>query len=81
MVFSSAAYNEKVGLALMCRIMSAIKGYPFEVAIPSGLPLTGVVLSDQIKSLDWRARRAERICTFPRPAVMEILQKPGVLLA
>ena len=76
-----AAYNSKVGLALMCPITNQIKGYPFEVAIPAGLPVTGVVLSDQVKSLDWRARQAERICTLPRPVVTEVLQKLGTLLA
>ena len=80
-VLTPAAYNAKVGLALMCPITSRIKGYPFEVAIPAGLPVTGVVLSDQVKSLDWRARQAERICTLPRPAVTEVLQKLGALLA
>ncbi len=79
-VVSPAAYNGKVGLALMCPITSRIKGYPFEVTIPTGLPVIGVVLSDQIKSLDWRVRRAERICTLPRPAVTEVLQKLGALL-
>ncbi len=79
-VLSPAAYNGKVGLALMCPITSRIKGYPFEVILPVGLPVTGVVLSDQVKSLDWRARRAERICALPLPAVVEILQKLGALL-
>lgn len=79
-VLSPAAYNGKVGLALICPITSKIKGYPFEVAVPFGLPMTGVALSDQIKSLDWRARRTERICTLPRPVVTEILQNLGALL-
>ncbi len=80
-VLSPAAYNGKVGLALMCPITSRIKGYPFEVVLPVGLPVTGVVLSDQVKSLDWRARRAEQICALPRLAVSEILQKLAALLA
>lgn len=80
-VLSPAAYNAKVGLALMCPITSRIKGYPFEVTIPAGLPVSGVVLSDQVKSLDWRVRRAEGICSLPRPAVTEVLQKLGALLA
>ncbi len=80
-VLSPAAYNSKVGLALMCPITSRIKGYPFEVTIPAGLPVAGVVLSDQVKSLDWRIRRAERICALPQPAVTEVLQKLGTLLA
>lgn len=80
-VLSPAAYNSKVGLALMCPITNRIKGYPFEVAIPASLPVTGVVLSDQVKSLDWRARQAERICALPRPVVTEVLQKLGALLS
>jgi mRNA interferase MazF len=65
----------------MCPITSRIKGYPFEVTIPAGLPVAGVVLSDQVKSLDWRVRQTARICVLPHPAVTEILQKLGALLA
>jgi len=68
-VLSPAAYNAKVGLALMCPITSRIKGYLFEVILLAGLPVTGAVLSDQVKSLDWRARRAEGICALPPLAV------------
>ena len=80
-MLSPAAYNAKVGLALMCPITSRIKGYPFEVILPAGLPVTGAVLSDQVKSLDWRARRAEGVCALPLLVVSEILQKLGALLA
>lgn len=58
LVLSPKAYNQKVGLALMCPITSKRKGYPFEVPLPAELELSGVVLSDQIKSLDWRERKA-----------------------
>lgn len=64
-VLSPAAYNDKVDLALLCPITNQIKGYPFEVPIPDGLSITGVILSDQVKSLGWRARDAELICTLP----------------
>ncbi|HEV2284059.1 MAG TPA: endoribonuclease MazF [bacterium] len=80
-VLSPAAYNGKVGLALLCPITNHVKGYPFEVAVPAGLPVTGVVLSDQIKSLDWRVRQAERICPLPQSSLTEVLQKLGALLA
>jgi mRNA interferase MazF len=80
-VLSPAAYNRKVGLALLCPITGQVKGYPFEVAVPAGLPVKGVVLSDQVKSLDWRVRRAERICPLPQPSLTEVLQKLGALLA
>jgi len=49
--------------------------------MPVGLPIAGVVLSDQVKSLDWRVRRAERICVLPPATLNEILQKLGALLA
>ena len=79
-VLSPAAYNAKVGLALLCPITNRIKGYPFEVVIPEGLPVHGAVLADQVKSLDWRARRAERMGSVPSQLVSEILDKLGVLL-
>ena len=80
-VVSPPAYNRKVGLALLCPITSQIKGYPFEVIIPQGLKLSGAVLSDQVKSLDWRARRAELICTLPRDTVVEVVQKLSTLIS
>jgi mRNA interferase MazF len=79
-IISPAAYNGKVGLALLCPITSQVKGYPFEVKIPDGLAVTGVVLSDQVKSLDWRARKAELICTLPEMVAEEILRKLSALL-
>lgn len=80
LVLSPAAYNGRVGLALLCPVTSQIKGYPFEVAIPAGLPVSGVVLSDQVKSLDWRARRAEFACQVPRPVIDETLTRLRALL-
>lgn len=79
-VLSPGAYNGKVGLAILCPITNQIKGYPFEVLIPSGLPVTGAVLSDQVKSLDWRAREARMICTLPESTIAEALQKLNTLL-
>jgi len=81
LVLSPGAYNGKVGLAILCPITSQVKGYPFEVPVPAGLPIGGVVLADQVKSLDWRARKAERICALPARVVAELLQKLGTLLA
>src|SRR3972149_6030992 len=56
LVVSPQAYNGKVGLAVFCPITSQVKGYPFEVAVPPGLKVAGAILSDQGRSLDWRAR-------------------------
>ena len=58
-VLSSEAYNRRTGLFLVCPVTSRVKGYPFEVPLPAGLAVSGVILADQIKSLDWKARRAE----------------------
>ena len=81
MVLSPQSYNGKTGLAIFCPITSQIKGYPFEVVIPAGLLVSGAVLSDQVKSLDWRARNAELICTLPNDTISEVLQKLGTLLS
>ena len=80
-VLSPGIYNEKVELAILCPVTSQIKGYPFEVLMPDGLPVNGVILADQIKSLDWRVRDAEWICTLPPRVVLEVLQKLGTLLS
>ncbi len=80
LVISPAAYNSKVGLALLCPITTRIKGYPFEVQLPEGFKINGAVLSDQIKSLDWKVRQAEFICKLPTAALDEVRQKLNALL-
>jgi len=79
-VISPAAYNGKVGLAILCPITNQIKGYPFEVIIPQGLKVTGAVLSDQAKSLDWKARKAALICKLPESVINDVLKKLNTLL-
>lgn len=80
LVLSPAAYNGKVGLAILCPITSQIKGYPFEVILPDGLEINGAVLSDQVKSLDWKARNAEFACKLPPAAFNEVVSKLGTLI-
>ena len=80
LVLSPLAYNKKVGLALFCPITNQVKGYPFEVVVPAGLPVTGAVLADQLKSLDWRARDASLIVALPRHVVDDVLAKVRTLL-
>ena len=80
LVLSPEEYNHKVGLAIFCPITSRVKGYPFETEIPDNLPIGGVILSDQVKSLDWRERKAEFICKLPQKAVDEVLGKLYLLL-
>jgi mRNA interferase MazF len=77
---SPSAYNGRVGLALFCPITSQVKGYPFEVALPPGLPVTGVVGADQVKSLDWRARKASRIGAVSEEVVTQVLERLQTLL-
>ena len=79
-VISPRAYNGRVGLAIFCPITSQVKGYPFEVRIPPGLPASGAVLSDQLKSLDWKARRAAFICQLPGRTTSEILRRIALLV-
>ena len=64
LVLSPATYNAKVGLALFCPITNQVKGYPFEVIVPTGSAVKGAILTDQVKSLDWKVRRAELIGRF-----------------
>ena len=79
-VLSPASYNGKVGLAVFCPITSQVKEYPFEVIIPPGLSVTGAVLADQVKSLDWRARRADLIARLPAAVIGDVLVKVRTLL-
>ena len=80
LVLSPAAYNAKVGLVILCPITRQAKGYPFEVELPARLRIEGVVLADQIKSLDWRARQAERIGRVPPAILAEVTEKLLTLL-
>lgn len=80
LVLSTESYNRKVGLALFCPITSQRKGYPFEVAIPAGLAVSGVVLSDQVKNLDWKARNTSFAGELPLDIFQEVLAKLGTLL-
>ena len=79
-VLSPAAYNKKVGLALLCPITSQTKGYPFEAILPPGLKVQGAVLSDHVKCLDWKARDVKLICKLPETLIAEVLGKLNTLL-
>jgi len=77
LVLSPRAYQERTGLALVCPITRQAKGYPFAVALPAGFPVDGVVLADQVKSIDWRARRSSLIARAPD----EVVRTVGGLIA
>jgi mRNA interferase MazF len=80
LVLSPSSYNAKVGLAVFCPVTSQVKGYPFEVTLPPGSKLAGVVLADQVKILDWRIRRAEFICKVPQESMKEVSGKLATLI-
>jgi mRNA interferase MazF len=79
LVISPKAYNGKVGLAIFCPITSQVKGYPFEVVVTGGT-INGVVLADQVKSLDWRARNTAFVEQVPESVVAEVLSKLATLV-
>ena len=81
LVLSPASYNGKVRLAILCPITSQVKGYPFEVAIPDGLAVEGVIPSDRARSLDWSERGAEFACRVPPATTAEVLRKLIPLLS
>ncbi|MBN2079859.1 MAG: endoribonuclease MazF [Spirochaetes bacterium] len=79
-VISPKAYNAKTNLALFCTITSKIKGYPFEVSVQSRSEINGVILSDQIKSLDWKTRNAEFIDSLDEETMSELIAKVRSLI-
>lgn len=80
LVLSPTIYNKRVGLALICPIISKAKGYPFEVSLPDGLGVQGVVLADQVRSLDFEGRNIEVVSRSPESLVEEVLAKLATLL-
>jgi mRNA interferase MazF len=79
-VVSPSVYNGKVGLAIFCPITNQAKGYPFEVVLSYNLKTSGVVLSDQIKCLDWKIRKAQFIEKLPDDIIQDILAKINTLV-
>ena len=77
-IVSPGVYNGKVGLAICCPITHKKKGYPFEVLLPDGFPIKGVILADQLKSLDWRVRQAQYITSLPQEVFQEVKILPTI---
>ena len=80
LVLSPAYYNRSSSLALFCPITSRVRGYPFEVVLPHGLPVQGAILSDQVRSLDWKARSARRFCVVAEEVLEEVYARVRALL-
>jgi len=72
-VLSPEPYNRKTGMLLACPITSRVKGYPFEVPLPSISGINGVILADQVKSLDWKVRKAEFAETIGDSVIEEVV--------
>lgn len=81
LVLTPAAYNGASGLLWAAPVTSRAKGYPFEVALPPGGSVHGVVLADHARSLDWRVRRLEFVEAAAPGVLDEVLAKLGALLA
>ena len=79
LVLSKKPYNEKTGLAIFCPITSKIKGYPFEVVL-GGKKISGAILSDQVKSLDWVARKVSFIEKVDQEILKEVIAKVSVII-
>lgn len=75
LIISPEIYNTRTELCLCVPITSKIKSLPFEVALLSGLPINGVVLSDHIKSLDWQTRNADYICSVDEETITNVIEK------
>ena len=80
LVLSPRSYNQKSGLALACPITNQVKGYPFEVPLPLDCGVSGAILADHLKSLDWNVRRTTKIGRIPQPSLDEVLAKLAPLL-
>jgi mRNA interferase MazF len=79
-VLSPRVYNQNAGLAIVCPITSKVKGYPFEVPMPAGARIQGVILADHLKCLDWRERQAEKAGKIPAPVLQQVRQAIATLL-
>ncbi len=80
LVVSSTTYNDKTGLAIFCPITNQIKGYPFEVVLPPGLKVAGAILSDHVKNLDWKTRKAKKIASVPASVIEQVVEKISALV-
>ncbi len=80
LILSPAKYNKLSSLALMCPITNQAKGYQFEVSLGDEMQTSGVVLSDQVKSFDWRSRQVKFVEQAPSDFVDEVLAKIATLL-
>ena len=79
-MLSPAEYNARTDLAIVCPVTNQVKGWPFEVVIPDGLAITGAVLADQLKTIDWKSRAAKPRGKCPRAVMKDVHAKIRALL-
>ena len=79
-IISPYAYNQKSSLALFMPITSKQKNYPFEVIFPDELKIHGVILTDQMKCLDWKTRNVKFIESVPEDVIEEVQAKIELLI-
>jgi mRNA interferase MazF len=80
LVLTPATYNQKTGLAIVAPVTSQRKGYPFEVPLPEGLKITGVILADHVKNIDWKARNAHYFDAAPAAVLRDVQVRLATLL-
>jgi mRNA interferase MazF len=80
LILSPRVYNSKARLAIVCPITSHLKGYPFEVALPYGGKISGVILADHLKNLDWQARRVVFEAKAPAEILIDVRERIRALL-
>lgn len=80
LVVSGADYNRASGLALVCPITTKLTDYPFDVVLPWGCAMQGSVIADQVRSIDWRRRRATCVGAAPRATTREVLALLGAIV-
>jgi mRNA interferase MazF len=80
LVLSPKNYNERTSLAVVCPVTSHVKGYPFEVTLPAASKITGAILADHLKSLDWRQRQAAKAGQVPSSVLQQVRARVAALL-
>jgi len=73
LVVSNTLFNKHTGLAMVCPITNTYRGIPFHVEIPEGLDITGYVMAEQMKSVDFMSRKVKRISKAPKYILDDVL--------
>jgi len=80
LVLSPRIYNRPSGLALLCPITNQSKGYRYEIGVPGSLHVSGVILTDQVKNMAWKQRRAAFLCAMPAEVLDDVVEKVLTLI-